>query len=391
MDRERLTVYPRIMLAMFVMGAIVYALLVRDNVDITGKPLGTDFLTFYAASQLLLSGHGMDAYDLSVIGPLENAIVPTTEPFYFPWFYPPPYLLLVAPLSVLPYAVSYLLWALAGAALMLGVLLTVVKREGLWLALAFPGVWICFAHGQNGVITAALAGAALLQLKKRPVLAGVLIGLLVIKPHLAVLFPVALIAARAWKAFAAAAVSAVVTLVSSALVLGLATIRAWLGSMGDAAGFIESGYLPWSKMPGVFAALRLLGAGVTAAYAVQAVVALAAIVTVWRIWRSTSSMELRGAALMSAIFLVNPYGFDYDTVWLAFPIAWVALYGRRHGWRRGEREVLVAAYVLPAMISPLGALHVGVAPLVVGAFLLMVARRALPARQEAPAVVAAVS
>jgi len=57
------------------------------------------------------------------------------------------------------------------------------------------------------LLTAALAGAALLSLERRPILAGVFIGLLAIKPHLALLFPVALIAIGAWRTLLAAAVT----------------------------------------------------------------------------------------------------------------------------------------------------------------------------------------
>ena len=62
--------------------------------------------------------------------------------------------------------------------------------------------------GQNSVLTAGLAALALHLLGKRPVVAGVVIGLLAIKPQLAVVFPFVLIAARAWRTFAAAALSA---------------------------------------------------------------------------------------------------------------------------------------------------------------------------------------
>ena len=64
------------------------------------------------------------------------------------------------------------------------------------LALAFPATFINLFHGQNGFLNAALLGAALLALDRRPVVAGILFGLLSYKPHLGLLVPLALLAGR---------------------------------------------------------------------------------------------------------------------------------------------------------------------------------------------------
>jgi len=74
---------------------------------------------------------------------------------------------------------------------------------------------------------------------------------------------------------------------------------------------------------------------------------------------------------------VSPYSFDYDLAWLAFPIAWLAQAGLREGWLRGEREVLVAAWVLPIIMAPLAmAVPLQIGPLVLVALLGAVVRRA---------------
>ena len=44
----------------------------------------------------------------------------------------------------------------------------------LLLALAYPAVLINIGHGQNGFLTAALLGGALIILDRRPILAGIL-------------------------------------------------------------------------------------------------------------------------------------------------------------------------------------------------------------------------
>ena len=62
------------------------------------------------------------------------------------------------------------------------------------LALAYPAVLINIGHGQNGFLTAALLGGALVILDRRPIVAGILFGLLVYKPQFGLMIPLALIA-----------------------------------------------------------------------------------------------------------------------------------------------------------------------------------------------------
>jgi hypothetical protein len=250
-----------------------------------------------------------------------------------------------------------------------------------WLIAAFPGLWICVAHGQNGFITATLAGGAILLVRRRPVLSGVLIGLLAIKPHLAVLFAVALLAVRGWRTLLSAAVTAAAFLGLSVAVFGPGALTAWLDSLQLARLATESGMLPWHKMPSTFALLRLLGTPVAWAYAGHALVAVAGVAAVWLVWRRSGSLQLRGAVLMAATFVVNPYAFDYDLVWLAFPIAWLACHGLDNGWRRGDREVLAAAWVLPALATSVASLiHVQIAPFVLGALVWIAVRRVIEVR-----------
>ena len=62
--------------------------------------------------------------------------------------------------------------------------------------------------GQNGFLSAALFLGGVLNIDRRPILSGVLIGLLTFKPHLGVVLPFALVALGAWRVIASAAVTA---------------------------------------------------------------------------------------------------------------------------------------------------------------------------------------
>lgn len=376
LDRGAVVGYSRIACGFFLALAVGLVAVSRQGVAPGGKPLGYDFVTFWAAAKLALTGHAAEAYCVPRLFAIERMAVPGISQ-EFAWFYPPPFFLVVLPLGFLPYFAAYFTFVLTTLAGFVVVLRRVVRDSAsMWCLAGFSGLWINLAHGQNGFLTAGLAGAAILSLERRPALAGVLIGLLAVKPQLALLFPVALLAIGAWRTLAWAAVTATAFLAAGIEVLGVATLRASLASLADARMYLENGNLPWEKMPTLFAMMRLLGAPVAMAYAVHATGAVLAAGVVWWVWRRSKDWPMRAASLVVGTFCVSPYVFDYDLAWLALAIAWMGLAGIRDGWLRGERELLVAAWLLPFLI-PLAVkvTHVQVGPVVLGAWLWMIMRR----------------
>ncbi|NTV66730.1 MAG: DUF2029 domain-containing protein [Chlorobaculum sp.] len=380
LDRKRLTIYPRILLVLFLVISLVWVLMSKNMIDRTGKPLGCDFILFWAASHLALTGYPQNVFNIPLLFKAQQIAVPGSTSVNA-WFYPPSFYLVVLPLALLPYIAAYWVFMLSTLSAYLLVLRRIVRGNiEMWCLVAFSGLWINLIQGQNAFLTAAIGGAALLCVDRRPVVAGLFIGLLAIKPHLAILFPVALIAIGAWRTFFTAAVTAITFTAFGTAVLGIGVLNEFLANLSKARLFLENGNVPWAKMPSVFAGLRLLGVPVVGAYVVHIAVAVLAVIAVWRVWRICQDGQLRGAAFMSATFLVSPYGYDYDLAWLAFPIAWLAMVGLRNGWLRGEREVLVAAWLLPMLITPIAtALLVQVGPIVLCGLLWITLRRATAA------------
>src|SRR5271155_2432699 len=97
------------------------------------------------------------------------------------------------------------------------------ERIGIVLALGFPGVLWNISVGQNGFLTAALIGGSLVFLERRPLLAGICLGLLTYKPQFGLLFPVILIADRRWLTIAVAALVAIALAALSWLAFGSAS------------------------------------------------------------------------------------------------------------------------------------------------------------------------
>ncbi len=351
LNARRLRVYPWIFLSVFLLVSVYWLLASRNGLDPLGKPLGADFITYWAASWLGLYGDAVDAYELLRIHAVEQMVAPGAP--LFAWLYPPTYLLMILPLALLPYTAAWLAFMTATLLpfwLLMRCLLT-GRRGCLLLVVAFPGFWINLLHGQNAGLTTALAGGALLLMRSRPWLAGLLVALLSVKPHMVALFPLAFLLAGAWRAMFSAALCALVLIAVSILAFGLPTWLAWQEGLQIARALNEDGALPWAKMPTVFAALRMLDVPVALAYAGQLLSAGAAALLMIVIWRRTSELALRGSAFVLATLLISPHFFDYDLLWLALPLAWLGVRGLTAGWLRGERELLVLAWLLP-LIGP---------------------------------------
>ena len=102
---DRATAWCRVLAAMTVVLALGWIGLSHGGIDRQGKPLGTDFVSFWTASRLALEGQPAAAYQSSAHLAEQRALFPSLagQPVYFAFFYPPTFLLLLLPLALLPY------------------------------------------------------------------------------------------------------------------------------------------------------------------------------------------------------------------------------------------------------------------------------------------------
>lgn len=376
LNERRVRAYPRIVVALYVLLIAVWLSPSEGLVDRMGKPIGTDFVAFWTAGALAAHGQASAVYDVPALHAAERKTVGAGIDA-FPFAYPPSLLLILPVLAALPYLLALPLWLIATFVPFAAVVRRAAPHSAtLWLTLALPAAYLNVLHGQAGFLVTALMGGALLLLGRRPVLAGVLLGLLTFKPHLGVLVPIALIAGKRWRAIAAAAVTTALVMLASFAVFGQETWAAFLAGAEAARVHLETGELPWEKMHTVFAGARLIGIGVAGAYALQAAVSLAVAVMVALAWRRPADPALRSALLVAGAVLAAPYGFEYDLVLLALPIAWLGWHGVRHGFRPGEKVVLLMAWLMPFATPGIAAgLGVPLGPLVLAALFWIVWRR----------------
>lgn len=321
---------------------------------ITGP--ASDFSVFWGASHIALHGHPLDAYDIDKIMVVINhfGTLEAGSERILPWLYPPTFLLVVLPLSLLPLWPSYLLFMLATGGLYVKATTRLLgdkvdARQHAWMSVvSSPAVFVTLLMGQNSMLTAGLAATAVAWLDKRPALAGVAISLLAIKPQLALLFPVVLLVTRAWKTMASAAVTAVLFGAISIAVCGWETVPAFIQSAHWAeTNLVEHGGTAWYVMPTFLAAARAAGIGIKLAYAIQMSGAVLATLATAIVWRRTSDTGLRVAALATATLLISPYVRAYELTWLVVAIAGYVSHGIRFGLSGMERRLLVAAWLLP--------------------------------------------
>jgi hypothetical protein len=366
--------------------AILWVVISPKGVDPTGKPLGTDFISFWTAGRLALQS-GPSAYDGALHGAAQQAAFPGIDVGYTPFPYPPTFLLVCLLLGLLPYFPALVAWmGITGLAYW-----RVVRAWAAGVfpstlaALAFPAVLINLAHGQTAFLTAALFGAGALALPRRPFVAGLFLGLLTFKPHIGILIPIALLAARQWRAILGAVTGALALNAAALLVFGLPTWADFLKGTVFFGRMLQSDLLDPGKLQSVFGAMRVWGASPSLAITVHAVVALAAAAVVAVVaYRSPRNPAL-GPVLISATLIATPYILDYDLTLLAFPMAWVLGQAIRTGFLRGEKLTLFAAYVLPLVSRILAMkLSVPIAPLVLIALLIVSVRRALWFENIAP-------
>jgi hypothetical protein len=350
--------YSLILLGIVALAIAGWLALSDGLIDRNGKPVGTDFSNVYAAGALTWQGHPADAYSPALQHAAEKATFGGREVPFYGWHYPPFFFAIAVLVAALPYAWGLLIWLVASFAAYLAAIRAIQPRpETLLIATAFPAVFVNIGHGQNGFLTTALLAGALQLLDRRPWLSGVLIGLLAYKPQFGVLIPVALLAGGRWSTIAAAVATVVALVAISFATLGSGVWHAFIDSMTFTQTVVlEQGGTGWEKIQSVFSAVRMWGADVHTAYAVQFALAILLAASLAWLWKSEAAFELKASALATASLLATPYVLDYDLVVLAIAIAFFARHGLGQGFRDYEISLLAAAWIVPLLSRPLAGL-----------------------------------
>jgi len=337
------------------------------GIDKIGYPIGRDFINNWAGPKIAFSGHMMTLYDFDAYTKAIGVLFGQPLPFHN-WSYPPFSLLLYWPLGQMPYFVALGTWTIGLFAVYAFVASRFVARANrvtmVLVLLCAPACLVNAVGGQNGFLTATLFLGAILALDRRPILAGVLIGLLTIKPQLGLVLPLALLSLRAWRTIASTLVTIIVLVAVSTAVFGFEPWRRYL--FETSAYQLEllkqfHGFYTY-MMCSVLSGARTLGAPFQVAALAQTFVAVPVALLSGLAVRWTADARQRAMILATAAPLVTPYAFNYDLTLVTVVIAWRLIEDDMAN-RPGRTSLYFVAWLTPVLLMPLNMRAIPIAPL----------------------------
>jgi Glycosyltransferase family 87 len=368
------------------------------GLDVTGHQIGRDFINVWVGPQLAFGGQLATLFDLHAYHAAIGVLFGQPLPFHN-WGYPLFTLLAFWPLAQLPYFVAFAVWTVGLFAVFAGVTLSQVehpRRASALLALILaPACLINTISGQNGFLSAVLMLGGILSIDRRPILAGLLFGLLTFKPHLCVVVPFALLALAAWRVIATASVTALVLVFLSIAVFGIEPWRQYIEVTSAYQLLLLErfrGFYTYMMVSGV-AGARTFGLTYPVALVLQVAMAMPVLgAAIWAL-RLTTDACRRAFVLVSATPLVTPYAFNYDLTALTAVLVWMLCRTPRDelvrglllflGWMTPARGlVLFLGWVIPILAIYLNELGLGLAPLALAAVFALSVCDAVNARSE---------
>jgi alpha-1,2-mannosyltransferase len=341
-----------------------------------GSRFGGDFISFWNAAHRVRHGDITAIYDPETW----QRILSTNTTGPLSWFVYPPFTLFgLWPLGDATYNEAVLAWSLVPLAFYFALIVLLAKRSRLGaganpacenhrprmqayavlVAFSLPFLSANLFSGQTGTLIAVLFLGAAYFWPTRPVLTGICIGLLAIKPQMGLLMPFALIASGQWRVVAAAATTVLSLIVLSTMWLGAAIWTDYLRMSQLFGHFIGRGYDQIQQLAlGPYVSLQ--GAGMPAALAglLQVVVIVAVLTVITRSfsrWKSNKQetgkedgrLDLRLALLAAGTLLATPYSLSYDTPLLMLSVIPLLARNWRDGWDGIELASVTALLIMP--------------------------------------------
>jgi len=341
----------------FLFWAAYWAAFLRGNL------MGPDFFSFYSAARLYVQRGGSAVYNLALQKQFELQVTGQApdQLVVLPYFHPPYYTLLIAPLGALSYRQAYfamaafnVLLAIVLVVLLVRSSLTIHGRAALVAAIMIAGffpLFVTMLQGQSDlVVLVPLAAAYVAWSRGRPGWAGIFSALALAKPQLLLLIPVLFLARRAWRALAGfVGVVAALGLIS-VVGFGLNAVVSYLGAVGAWAigGKLQASGEPVYQDTAFYSLRNILDAlpGGGRGVGLVILVLLLAFVALSLSWRPDKP-RLDFALAVAASLVLSPHQNLHDLALLIIPgfaVADLARAGQLR-WPQAAAVVLGVAYV----------------------------------------------
>lgn len=338
--------------AWWIIGCLVTAILAgRDLLDMKNATVassahwGRDFINVWSGGQLIREGRFATLFDLRAYLAFQESLFGDIGQHVYS--YPPASYPIAEFFSLWPYPVALAGWTIATAVLFAWAARPwwPEKIGPAWLAVATPAALLNFWAGQYGLLIGALFLLGWRNLDAHPRRAGLFFGLMLIKPHLAILVPLALLVRREWSAIASAALTVAAIIAVTTMWFGWQPWHDFIVKDGAVhAGLIDqkdsfAGLMSTS----VATAVLRLGGNWPVALAVQFVFSITAIGLVVRAGPRAPTREL-AILVATATFIALPYAFSYDLTVVSIG---ALLLLAREDLSNAERRLAIYGFVCP--------------------------------------------
>lgn len=334
--------------------------------------IALDFIAFYTGGHFVAEGRHRDLFDLKAVRAYQSELAAANGvelgTALGPWWNPPFYAWVFAPLSKMPFTTATAVWVAFNAicaAVSCWLLIRMLPPGLGWrtcalvpvmMALSIPFIH-ALSHGQNACTSLLIVTLAVTAWRAdKPVVAGLVAGLMAYKPQHAVVLGGMLTLAMGWRAMLGAAITG-----TSLLAVTLVTLPGALGDflrqMPKNVRFVQeqSVYL-WERHATFKAFWRLLLQGtevgppgaltmlMTAICTAAVVILLLRLTPLARFLNpfdktDRSAPQHRDRLIVATLLatpLVMPFYFDYDLLMLAAPAVLLAAMKLRDGTITGS-------------------------------------------------------
>lgn len=285
------------------------------------KELLLDFQIFYRAGRLIGSGHAGQVYSARQFAAIEE-VATGTHSLISPFAYPPPFALLCSFLGSLPLGYSFLVFVvLSFAGFVITTVVLLGRASAYALVIAAPAILINLNSGQNGFMTAGLTGLFALGILRNSKWAGIPLGLMVIKPHLAVALVIFALVDRRHAVLCISFLTAVGFCLAATAFLGTSIWPDFLHGAKSASVFLGAGRFIPSRLVSLYAGLTAAQVSRQVAMAAQAFLVVGLLGSIaWFRRRSVETRVLVGLSIVASP-MVSPYCYDYDLVMVGLGVA----------------------------------------------------------------------
>ncbi len=286
-----------------------------------------DFHAIWGAARIALDGDAIAAFQRET---LEQAYSACKEVKMY-WLYPAPMVVLISPFGTLPFLVAFLGFAvLSIIALALSMKPFLHDNKAALMLIAVAPAWLpALVIGQFTLLWCAGFMAALGAMRAdRHVVAGVLIGLLTLKPTLGLLIPVILLADRRYATIAAAIITTIIVHIGALVYYGFDYFPAWVEASRDHGARLASDIGTIDAMGSVAAFVARLGLSPNTALSFNLGIFVVLAITLFWIWRRYGAKSNAAcAALCAAIPLSTPYLWHNDAGFTVLAALFLFLHG----------------------------------------------------------------